>query len=289
MADYNIRFRVDGKEVTQEEIREMELSRYRLVFAELLDKGVTPTLEGRPLTAQDLANMGLSQLTKALAETREALGREKTLQLYAEELAQGDAMWHDIAQNSAYRSNLKPGIVEVETTGISLEQFVLFNKSLEEKDNLYLPSTMHPEHYFFKAGEHGSQIIVERFGQYKYPVYLKLEQPDKGDDYTPVPLDKDTVFAMKGVTRLMSDLSDTKIVDMHQFKQKKDGLKVKLGVYLPEAAPDEMVKGHQWHLMVEFNNALHAAAQIKPNFFQKLVLKLALSRLKRKNHVASKQ
>ena len=81
----------------------------------------------------------------------------------------------------------------------------------------------------------------------------------------------------------MSDKSDTKIVGMHQFKQSKDGMKVKLGVYLPEAVPDEMVSGHQWHLMVEFLNGLEAASQITVKWYQKLMLKVVLAVIRKRN------
>lgn len=282
MANYKITFKVNGKEVSQEEIRHMELSRYHLVFDELFGKGIVPTFKGKEITKKQVFAMSLEDLTQSLAETRENLGREKTLELYREELAQGDAMWRNFAKNSRSRENLKAGIVEVETEGISLEQFMLLNQSIVKQNNLYLPSTIHPEHYYFEAADNGGQIIIERFGQYKYPVHLSLKQPHKDDKYTPVPVDKDTDFAMTGYTHLASDDSDTKIVGMHQFKNKKRGLKIQLGVYLPEAVPEELVTGHQWHLMVEFNNCLHQAAQIKPNFFQKIILKLAIKRLKNK-------
>ncbi|WP_210135414.1 hypothetical protein [Staphylococcus sp. GDX8P80P] len=282
MMNYKITFKVNGKEVSQEEIRHMELNRYQLVFDELFSKGIVPTFKGKEITKDQVSTMSLQDLTQSLAETRENLGRKKTLDLYREELALGDAMWHDFAKYSRSRENLKPGVVEVETEGISLEQFMLLNQSIAKQNNLFLPSTIHPEHYYFEATDNGGQVIVERFGQYKYPVHLNLMQPAKDDKYTPVPVDKDTDFAMTGYTHLASDDSDTKIIGMHQFKNKKKGLVVKLGVYLPEAVPEELVTGHQWHLMVEFNNCLHKAAQIKPNFFQKIIFKLALKRLKNK-------
>lgn len=78
----------------------------------------------------------------------------------------------------------------------------------------------------------------------------------------------------------MSDGTDTKIVGMHQFKQSSDGIKVKLGVFVPEAAPKEIVEGHKWHLMVEFQNVLEAAVQEKPNAIQKAALGLAIKKMK---------
>lgn len=45
----------------------------------------------------------------------------------------------------------------------------------------------------------------------------------------------------------------TKLIGVHQLTDTKTGMKVKLGVFLPEGAPEEIAKGHKWHLMVEFN------------------------------------
>ena len=44
---------------------------------------------------------------------------------------------------------------------------------------------------------------------------------------------------------------------------KKGGLRIKLGVFSPEAAPGEMVLVHQEHLAVEFFNFLTIAYQNK--------------------------
>ena len=58
-------------------------------------------------------------------------------------------------------------------------------------------------------------------------------------------------------------------------------MKVKLGVFLPENAPKEIAEGHKWHLIVEFNNGLHIAAQQHPNFLQKKIMDAALNKMKK--------
>lgn len=191
------------------------------------------------------------------------------MELYEEELKAGDEMWHAIADASPSKAELQPGIVKVQTKGISISQFMLENAELAKQNNLYLPSMMHPEHYSFKA-EGGDQIIIETFGMYKYPAYMHLFPASDG--FTPIPLDDDTSFAMTGYTHLVHDDFDTKIVGMHQFKEREDGLEAKLGVFLPKAAPREMLEGHKWHLLVEFNNCLHAASEIEINSIQELAL-----------------
>ena len=152
------------------------------------------------------------------------------------------------------------------------------NAEVVKQNGLYTPSLIHPEHYSFEVSN-GEQIIVETFGMYKTPSYLHLIAADDG--YTPIPLDEDTNFAMVGYTHLAHNNEDTKIVGMHQFKEREDGLEVKLGVFLPKAAPEEMLEGHKWHLMVEFNNCLTMAANKHVNALAKPALKAALKKMRR--------
>ena len=74
-------------------------------------------------------------------------------------------------------------------------------------------------------------------GEYGQLTYQKIFiSPDA--EKTVVP-DDDTKISMAGDTAtLMSDPSlDIKMYGMHQFKMKKGGLRIKLGVFPPEATP----------------------------------------------------
>lgn len=267
-ANQQITFSVDGKAVSQEQIVAVEKQRYEKVLGELVQKGV--------LYPQQTAGLNLEQMRVLLAETKEQIGRERMLELYHDELLLGDRMWHEIADHSPAKTELQSAFVDVYAKNISIYQFLLTNRRLMRKNNLYFPSMIHPEHYYFYAYK-GQQIIVETFGQYKYPAYLRLIPATDG--YRPVALDADTTFAMTGYTHLMHDGSDTKLIGMHQFKDKGDDLVVRLGVFLPKAAPREMLEGHRWHLMVEFNNCLRFAAEQRVCLLQQLLLKQLLRKL----------
>lgn len=52
------------------------------------------------------------------------------------------------------------------------------------------------------------------------------------------------------------------VESMYLYLQLEDGLKVKLGVFVPQATPKEIEEGHKYHLAVEFNNSLHYIAEI---------------------------
>lgn len=279
MSDYKITFTVDGRVVPEKEILEMELSRYHHVFRIFDKKNIPVYLDNKELILAELLQLPLEHAKIALAQTREALGKERTLELFAPEIEQGDNMWHEIANTSRAGVNFQEAYVEVETENITLEQFMLFNQSLMKKNNLYLPSTIHPEHYYFDANHKGEQIIIETFGMYKEPSYLDLKPGSKAD--YPIAPDPQVDVVMAGKTYLANDHSDTKMLGMHQLSKTKNGMKVKLGVFLPENAPKEIAEGHKWHLMVEFNNGLHIAAQQHPNFLQKKIMDAALNKMKK--------
>ena len=284
MQNYNITFKVDGKIITESKIHEVELERYQHVFEVFSRKGISITLNGRRIAAEKLLQLTLDDAKIALAEIREKMGKAKTLELFAPEIEKSNKMWSKIIEGSPVNKDLQAGIVEVETHNISLFQFMMFNQLLSKKNNLYLPSIIHPEHYYFDANKKGEQTIIETFGMYKDPSYLDLRPAN--DIVYPVKPDSNVNLVMAGKTYLKSLNVDTKLIGMHQLTQTEDGMKVKLGVFLPKTAPKEIVEGHKWHLMVEFNNGLHIAAQQHPNVFQKIILNMAIKHLEKKQHRA---
>lgn len=284
MANYKITFRFDGQVVTEEDIRAVELQRYHHVFKIFDAKAIPITLDNQILDLESLLQLPLENAKVALAETREKIGKQKMLTLFQSEIEESNDMWREIALGSPDPQKYQAGIVEVETENISLVQFMMFNQLLAKKNNLYLPSTIHPEHYYFDANSKGEQTIIETFGMYKEPSYLDL-RPDSDIKY-PIAPDHNVSLVMAGKTYLKSLNIDTKLIGMHQLTQTTTGMKVKLGVFLPTAAPKEIVDGHKWHLMVEFNNGLHIAAEQQPNAVQKFMLEMAIKHMEKKQHVA---
>ncbi|MDF7636704.1 hypothetical protein PT274_00300 [Leuconostocaceae bacterium ESL0958] len=280
-ADQSIQFKVDGEVVSQAAIREMEDSRYDVVFDDFESKQIPLTMNGQGVDCAAAKEMDLDQKKEVLAQTREKLGRSKILELWADDIKESDAMWQDIAAKADDSQPLQQAIVEVTTDNISLVQFLLFNQSLAKENNLALPSKIHPEHYYFDAGKGGTQTIIETFGMYKKPSYLHLVPADDGMK-KPITPDNDTTMAMIGKTLLADSMQDTKIIGMHQLKDKGDSMVVKLGVFLPASAPSAILEGHKWHLMVEFNNGLHIAADKKPSWLQKIILKQVLKKMAKK-------
>ena len=230
-----------------------------MVFDEFFTYGVTPIYKGTPIIREEVENISLDKAKEALAETKVNLGINAIHELYKDKLAVSDNMWREISNNSPDRENLQPCIVEVEAKGISAQAFAKYSRYLEESGGLALSSKIHPEHYTVDVFP-GGQLIMETFGMYKVPTYMKLEMSNDG--FKPIKPDTDTQMLMCGTMELMSDGTDTKMIGMHQFKFTENGVKIKLGVFLPQAAPKEMVEGHKYHFAVEFNNVLHYVAEM---------------------------
>ncbi len=279
-AEHEINFSVDGRMVSQNEIRIKELERYRVAFKKMTDAGATLLGEIGAISCEEACDLPLEKAKDALARSKAAIGRQGMVDLLHDSIAQSDAMWKEIARSSPCRKNLQAGIVEVHAKGVTLPQFMLVNQKNAKANNLEGPSRIHPEHYSFFAGAGGSQTIIETFGMYGEPSYLYLKTVNDG--WTPIAPDADTAMTMLGSTYLANGKIDTKVIGYHQFKPCNDGIKVKLGVFLPQAAPEAMLEGHKWHLLVEFNNALDAAAKERPSFIQSIVFNAAIKRMKRR-------
>lgn len=61
----------------------------------------------------------------------------------------------------------------------------------------------------------------------------------------------------------VSNKTNLQMMGMHQLEMKKDGMRLRLGVFFPEDAPRKMVEGHKQHLAVEFTTVLAYAGQAR--------------------------
>ena len=261
MTDLSIKMTLNGQPLTREWIASKELERTHHVVREMADLGAEFTYRGQPISSEDLLALPFESAKEALIETKLTLGKNSILKLYESKLAESDEMWRSIVANTVKGRNLQPAYVEVDADGLALGDFLAFNQSLNKMTDPALPFKIHPEHFVF-AGIHGGQEVMEMVGQYGEPTYQKLFIHPGAEK--PTPLDDDTKMAMVGDGALMSDQTvDMKMYGMHQFKMKKGGLRIKLEVFFPETAPEEMILGHQEHLAVEFYNSLTFAYQAK--------------------------
>lgn len=260
MSKVEINFVINGKLVSQQEIRAVEFVRTKKVIRELMKLGESITYKGTALSEKEIDNIDFEKAKEALAETKEKIGNERMLKLYEKHIEKSNDMWREIAEKSPAMENLQPCIVAVQVKGITLEELMKFLKSVYEAGRLSMISKFNPEYYSFVNNGY-SQIILKRFGMYREPSFWKLEFYEDG--YSPAEIDDDTKLTMYASIKLASDGTDTKIIMMHQFKPEEDGngFKMKLGVFLPEEAPAAMIDGRKWQFAVEYNNIIHYAAE----------------------------
>jgi len=251
MSNYEICFTMDGKAVTQEQIREVELKRCKFVLHDMIKLGVTPTYKGVTVKDEEIEKMEIEKAKETLSETKAKLGADGIRSVYRDRIISSNQMWREISQNSPAYQDLQPSITEVEVKGITMQEFAQFNLYMEKKGTLLFA---HPDHFTFQSIE-GGQIIMETMGMYGEPTYCKLIITNEG--YKPITPDPDTKMVMFAAGYLMSDGTDMKVVGMHQFKPTPDGLKIKMGIFFPKTTPKEIIEGHKMHLAIEFNNVLH--------------------------------
>lgn len=257
MSKVEINFVINGRLVSQQEIRAVEFIRTKKVIKELIKFGENITYKGTVLNQDEIDIIDFEKAKEALAETKERIGNESMIELYKEKIEKSNEMWREIAENSPAMENLQPCIVAAQVRGITLDELMDFMKSVYENGSISMISKFCPEHYSFVNAD-GAQIILKRFGMYRDPSLFKIEFYEDG--YSPAEIDDDTKITMYASIKLASDGTDTKIILMHQFKPAEDGFKMKLGVFLPEEAPAQMIDGRKWQFAVEYNNILQYAA-----------------------------
>ena len=278
MSDVSIKVIIDGKELSTEQVREIEHERIKHVFAEMHELGATLLdANGKSISLEKALALGFEDAKQSLIKTKLELGPKRILQLYKNPLAQTDALWHEVSAHAEKGSNMQPCIVEMDVDGVTIGDFIAYNRYLNTSGDTTAPLYIHPEHFVFEAKD-GGQVVMENVGTYKEPTYqfLKMDPHAKHA----IPEDADTVITLATDTGLlMSDKTDMKMMGMHQFKAKKGGMRVKLGIFFPESAPKEMVEGHKKHLAVEFTNAITAAGNHRS--FMGKVLNFAITHKKR--------
>ena len=257
---FSVKFSIDGKEIKNEDIYAHEVERAKLAMRVLHDVGGVLCLNGSPLTVEEMEDLSDSDAIRACNQSKRAIGMDNILRMMKPIIDDGDRSWKEIADKSAYKENLKPLFVEVELRGFRFWDAPVLPKALIGLPNEDLAFALHPEHYYFKkgVGKNGvNQYLVETLGEYK-PFYAILETTFKSlvpGAWMPCELDKDTLRAALAEFYLYDGKTPIKMFAMHQIKPKKRGVNIKLGLFVPEATPDEVLEGHAKHFCIEFHNA----------------------------------
>ncbi len=260
MSEFYIRTLVDGKELSKKDVQEIEMSRIQHVFTDLTNLGgELVDKDGVKISLSSAQALDFSSAKKALIQTKIALGSERLLSLYENELKKSDVMWREIASKSEIGKNTRDSFIEFEVEGVTLGDFIASLPYISSRSDRNLPYHIHPEH-FVNIDKKDGQMVMETLGMYGGPTYLFIKVHGK----KPFPKDPDTNLSLvAGNATLISDNMDIQMRGMHQFKAKKNGMKIKLAIIFPEAAPREIAEGHKYHLAVEFYNMIAFAGETK--------------------------
>lgn len=258
-----VSIKINGQVFSNHLIGIMEYRRALHVMAEMHDLGAKLIFHGQPLSMLDMQLLSAQDLKQALIETKAQYSDEQMLALYEKPRQQSDAFWKAVAAKSRDRQNLKAAIVDMDVSGITTKEFLAYNAKLNATGDSHFAAKINPEHLVFSA-ENGSQNVFENQGIVLEPTYFRLDLLSP-KDFAPIPVDKDVTFAMGCEFFLQSDGSKMKMYGMHQFTDTADGMKIKLGIFFPEATPDYAIWGHQEHLATEFLNSMKLIANDSAN------------------------
>lgn len=257
---FSVKMTIDGKEIRYEDIYAHEVERAKTAMGVLHEVGGILCLNGSPISTEEMDNLSDSDVIRACNQSKRATGMDNILRMMKPMIEDGDRSWKEIAEKSAYKENLKSLFVEVELRGLKKKDITVLPKAFLGLSNEDLAFALHPEHYYFRKAirKNGvEQYLVETLGEYK-PFFAILETSFKSllpGAWTPCELDPDTMRAALAELYLYDGRVPIKLFAMHQIKPKKGGVNIKLGLFVPEATPDEVLENHANHFCIEFHNA----------------------------------
>lgn len=187
---------------------------------------------------------------RALALLKAKLGRERLLDLLADEIAAGEAYLRDHVARSAGEETT--GTTTLHAHGITAGQFTDWLSRAFGREDVLLAG--HPEHYSIHAGG-GRVNIVETLGDHVCSFYMR-----EWDEAT-------TSTAQTGPDptsgrRSRMVLEDGTIVGgiTNSFTDVEGGFTAGLSVTLPASCGPTVVEHHLQHFAVEFHNWILRAA-----------------------------
>lgn len=220
------------------------------------------TLNGQRLSDNEILQMEARAQRRALTLIKSRLHPDRLEELVSPEIEESDRRFRSWAESSA--GEWRPAVVEAHVSGLTSEQFTgwMFGKSPKpvgwaDFTPLGGPaantdraewSLGHPEHYRLSFTPDPKVLReVETIGG--IPVCWKLcfgEISDPGPEIADWPKS-----AQGGIIRLRDGTPAA--LAGHRWVNTEDGLRVRLAIYFRDTAPEEVIRGMQEHLAVEFN------------------------------------
>ncbi|MGA5817082.1 hypothetical protein ACPC54_04375 [Kitasatospora sp. NPDC094028] len=212
---------------------------------------VRTEIGGAPQPREAVLAWELDRARAALHLLKQRLGDDRTRELLAPDTAAADTALAGWARASGGR--WRTAVTELTATGIDADRFLTWWQGRLHAGDRTALLAANPEHYLADSG--GDRVeIIETIGAGPTRFLLRFH------DDVPIAGPGHQAFPVRiGGTGTLADGTEVLRV-MHEFADTPDGLRIRLTVQFPQAAPEHLATGHQWHFACEFTRWLEAAA-----------------------------
>jgi len=187
---------------------------------------------------------------RALAKLKARLGTQGMLDLLAPDIDAGNTALSEWAAASDGKWN--PAVTALRVSGLSANDFLSHLESIFHDRPKML--AVQPEHFVVGVSE-GRMEVAENLGPHiaHFDIRFTDEVQAVGELLPDHPIRMVGNVALRDGT-LIAHL-------LHQFRNTDTGFDAVLGIYFPQATPEEVIEGHRQHLAVEFTNWIIGAAE----------------------------
>jgi hypothetical protein len=188
---------------------------------------------------------------RALALLKDKLGRDRILDLLADEIAGGDAFLHDHVDRS--HGEEATGTTTLRAHGITAGEFTGWLARAFAREDVMLAGN--PEHYSIHAEPGQNVNIVETLHDQVCSFFMRPYDAS-------IVLDQELPAGKPAERRSHMLLADGTVVGSiaNAFDEEDDGFSVRLSVTLPATCAPEVIEQHLEHFAVEFRTWILRAA-----------------------------
>jgi hypothetical protein len=187
---------------------------------------------------------------RALAKLKARLGHEAMVELLAEDIEAGNRAVGGWA--AASEGRWRPAETRLRISGLSAGEFMTYFHSIFDDRPAMLAAQ--PEHFAMGLVD-GVMEVLENLGPNIARFYIRFTEEDRAvGELLP-----DHPVRMVGNVALPDGTVLAHL--LHQLRDTETGFDAVLGIYFPEATPEEVIEGHRRHLAVEFTNWITGAAR----------------------------
>lgn len=207
---------------------------------------VDVTLVSGPTSPGTVDDWELYFARRALAKLKSALGKERILELFKQDLAASNeilAQWV-----AASDGTVQPARTHLSVQGLTATEFLQYaHKIMADADEPRLYAS-HPEHFAFTSSEGGRVRVVENLGHLISDTHITFVDESQAVE------EPAADYPHRMVANLALPDGTPFGHALHQFRDTETGFDASLAIYFPSAAPEEFIESHRRHLAVEYAN-----------------------------------